>query len=146
MGIIRISHNYYSFHAFALMSTRVLFILACGPRCITPSVNCFASTILSPWLATKWKSKIFLLASLAEFVPHFQNRGAAPAKRQCRLQYNNGKVADQMCGNFRILIVAAVKICRLPQLISFLQTPFRHPSDTLAYAPRGAAIECIQWA
>ena len=47
------------------------------------AVNCFASTILVPSLAKKWRgSKNFLLASFAEFVPHFRNRGAAPESRE----------------------------------------------------------------
>ena len=41
----------------------------------------YLSNILSPPLAIKWGSKNFLLASLAEFVPHFQSCGAAPSSR-----------------------------------------------------------------
>ena len=39
-------------------------------------------------------SKIFLLASLAEFVPHFQNRGAAPA------------YTFDMCTNSLLLVIS----------------------------------------
>ena len=64
--------TFCSYHAFTLMST---------PYFVLP-------------LAKKWGSN-FLLASLAEFVPHFQNRGAAPVKTYCQPQLLHGVKCDR---------------------------------------------------